>query len=180
MTVAHPTLDLSVPAMRVLESLPEDIRAEVIYGKLFILPHPLLYHADLVMQITQELSLHVISKQLGKVYCCPVGVYLLEATNAVIPDIVFISNNNHLTRFESKGIFGPPDLHIEVLSPRNRTHDLIRKKKLYEEAGVKEYWIIDPETKGSTGYQLKEGAYGNPLLMNSKIHIRILDREITF
>jgi len=171
---------MSIPAMRVLESLPEDIRAEVIYGKLYILPHPLLYHSRIVMRITRQLQSYVEDNCLGEVFNCPTGVYLIGATNAVIPDIVFYSNLNPDLRLEPKGVFGPPDLHIEVLSPSNRKHDLVRKKKLYEEAGVKEYWIVDPETKDAQGYFLKDGIYHERTGMNAKIHVRILDKEISF
>jgi len=180
MTDAHPSPDLSVAAMREWEKLPEGIRAEVIYGKLYILPFATRYHADIVMRITHDLMNHVIDNELGLVYNCGVGVYLLDGANVVGPDVVFISKNNPFAQLDRKGIFGPSDLHIEVLSPSNRRHDLVRKKKLYEEAGVKEYWIIDPDTKVATGYLLENGGYSKPVIMKSKIHIRILDKDIIF
>jgi Uma2 family endonuclease len=52
-----------------------------------------------------------------------------------------------------------PDLVGEVLSPSNRSHDLVKKKDLYEKFGVKEYWTIDPETKTTMGYTLNSGKY---------------------
>jgi Uma2 family endonuclease len=56
-------------------------------------------------------------------------------------------------------IHGVPDLLVEVLSPGNKDHDLIKKKDLYERFGVKEYWIIDPETKLALCFQLVSGKY---------------------
>jgi Uma2 family endonuclease len=77
-----------------------------------------------------------------------------EISNAVQPDIVVIlkSNKNHP---EPRGHFhGVPDLLVEILSPDNRVHDLVKKKDLYEKFGVKEYWIVDPETRATVGYTL--------------------------
>lgn len=54
---------------------------------------------------------------------------------------------------------GVPDLVIEILSPGNKKHDQVTKKNLYEKFAVKEFWIVDPETKEATGYWL----YGNKL-----------------
>ncbi|MBR10158.1 MAG: hypothetical protein CMP48_21015 [Rickettsiales bacterium] len=54
---------------------------------------------------------------------------------------------------------GVPDLLVEVLSPGNKDHDLIRKKDLYERFGVKEYWIADPDTNLVLGYQLVNKLY---------------------
>jgi len=143
MTQPTATIDFSIPAMRLLERLPEHTRAEVIYGKLYILPVPSIYHARVVSRISGELYKHVQGHELGEVFFSPVGIYLLSGTNAVVPDIIYISKDNpHLT-IDTRGVFGPTDLHIEVLSPNNKKHDLVRKKKLYEEFGVREYWIID-------------------------------------
>jgi Uma2 family endonuclease len=61
----------------------------------------------------------------------------------------------HIVR---RGIEGPPDLLIEVLSPSNRGHDLVTKRSLYARAGVREYWIVDPEAKTLEILSLDQGA----------------------
>ena len=174
-----PAIDLSIPAMRAWEKLPENIHAEVINGKLYILPQPTLYHARIVTCISIELA-NYVDNEMGEVFFSPIGVFLLEASNAVVPDIIFISKDNPLLQLDRKGIFGPSDLHIEILSPGNRKHDLVTKKNLYEKAGVKEYWIVNPDTKDSWGYLLENNRFDEPLVMNSKIHIRILNKTINF
>jgi Uma2 family endonuclease len=179
MIQSHPSIDFSIPAMCEWEKLPEGVRAEVVNRKLYILPPPSLYHADVITDIFFELINYVRREGLGKVYCSDVGVFLFDGTNVVIPDIIFVSNANfHL--FEEKGVFGAADLHIEVLSPGNRKHDLVRKKHLYEKGGVLEYWIVDPQTKNAQGYLLEDGKYGDPLTMDSEIYIRILGKHIPF
>ena len=57
-----------------------------------------------------------------------------------------------------EGCRGAPDLVIEILSPSNTAIEMERKLKLYQEAGVKEYWIVDPENNGLTVYRFEEGA----------------------
>lgn len=181
MTYTQSSIDFSIPAMRALEKLPERVRAEVIYGKLYILTVPSFQHAFVISVISAELANHaMLENNLGIVFSSPVGIYLLQGKNAVIPDIVYISHKNPRLSIDDRGVFGPSDLHIEVLSPRNKKHDLIRKKRLYEEAGVLEYWIIDPITKDAQGYFLDDGKYGDPLLLNARIHIKVLDKAISF
>lgn len=60
---------------------------------------------------------------------------------------------------QEDGIYGAPDLVIEVLSPGTKKFDLDKKKKIYEKYGVKEYGAVDPETKESLGYQLKNAKF---------------------
>lgn len=88
------------------------------------------------------------------VIVAPFDIYLDEKSNAVQPDIVVILKGN-TGRVNSHGHFsGVLDLIFEILSPGNKDFDLIRKKDLYEKFGVKEYWIIDPESRLSIGYKL--------------------------
>jgi len=114
----------------------------------------------------------------GEVYVAPFDVYLDEHLNAVQPDIVFVSASR-LSIIE-RHIHGVPDLIVEVLSEGNENHDKIRKKKLYEQFGVKEYWIIDPETKEATGYSLNDNQYQEIDRSLGKITSRILNYTFDF
>jgi Uma2 family endonuclease len=178
MTQATATIDLSSPAMKAWAKLPEGVLAEVINDKLEILASPSPYHGNISLDIAYVLKTHIMKHGSGKVFHAPVDVHLRKGV-VVIPDIVFVAEDNQLV-IADNGLHGSPDLHIEILSPRNKKRDLITKKKLYEEAGVKEYWIVDQFTKESYGYLLQDNAYGKPLIMNSKIHIRVLDTEVAF
>jgi len=71
-------------------------------------------------------------------------------------------------------------LIIEVLSPGNSRHDLVRKKELYEEFGVKEYWAIDPDTKETTGFLLKGGIFESQEAHLGRIHSALLDQTFIF
>jgi len=83
--------------------------------------------------------------RLGKVREAPSDV-LLEEHTVVQPDHYVVLREN-LGRLKRNGCHGPPDLVVEVLSPGNTAHDLLRKLPLYERAGVREYWVVDPEAE---------------------------------
>ncbi len=172
----HPT----IPAMDVWQTLPGEIRAEVIDNKLYVVPSPTPYHQDLLATLYTELRKVVFDFDLGKVWLSPLDVFLDERVKTVVvPDLVFVAHVNEARR-ERRGLFGVPDLIIEILSPGTRRYDFTKKKNLYERTGVKEYWLIDPETKDATGYLLEDKKYGDPLLLNSEIYIRILKKSIKF
>jgi Uma2 family endonuclease len=172
-------VDSSLPAMQAWRKLPEGVLAEVIYGKLYVLGTPTTYHAEVTGQIFYELMNYLRQAKKGRVFGTRVSVFLNDRDDVVIPDIVYVSNERQGIVRKS-AIYGTPDLHIEVLSPSNSRHDLVLKRALYEQAAVREYWIIDPETKNAQGYLLKDGRYGDPLLTNSEIYIRILNKLIPF
>ena len=144
-------------AMEVFKLLPEGTLCEVIENQLYMTPPPNEYHQGTLTDLLLEIGNHVKQQQLGIVRVAPYGVYLNDS-NVVEPDLLFIALEN--TRFIKKnGYHGAPDLIIEILSPSNEQHDTVKKKRLYEKTGVKEYWIVDPETKLATGYEWKEGKY---------------------
>jgi Uma2 family endonuclease len=77
-------------------------------------------------------------------------------------------------------IHGVPDLLVEILSPGNKDFDLIKKKDLYERFGVKEYWIVDPDTKLALCYQIQAGKYEKAGEEIGTIKSPLLKLEITF
>lgn len=74
----------------------------------------------------------------------------------VIPDVTVVCDPQKL---DSVGCKGAPDLIAEVLSPSNRRHDRFTKFNLYQRAGVREYWIVDPDDKSVQVFLLEEGRY---------------------
>jgi Uma2 family endonuclease len=102
---------------------------------------------------------------LGQVFIAPIDVRLNER-NIFQPDILFISKEK-ASLIGERMIEGPPDLVAEVLSPSSAYHDLRTKFRAYEQAGVQEYWIVDPERRSvevfvSSGrkFQLRQEAEG--------------------
>ena len=176
---AIPTIDHSIPAMKQWIGLPEHVRAEVIYGKLYILAQPKLRHQKIAGDLFGELWLHAKTAGEGEAYIMNTGVFLNEGSDVVGPDVVFRKSDNVNCALSDDGLFGPPDLIIEIFSS-DKNHDRVRKLNLYEQAGITEYWIIDPDTKETYGFLLHNNHYGEPLIMNSKIHLRILEKTIDF
>lgn len=173
-------IDYSLPAMQVWKKLPEKFPAEVIDNKLYVSPPPTSYHASICDRLTVKLDAYVQMHGLGEVWHNPVGVYFKgSGKTVVIPDIIYVSKSNRNIKTERAGLFGVPDLLIEILSS-NRKYDLITKKNRYERAGVKEIWYVDPETKNAQGYLLENGKYGEPLLTSSELYIRVLNTVIKF
>lgn len=80
----------------------------------------------------------------------------LTPTDRVIPDAMVVCNRDII---KPDGIHGAPDLVVEVLSPSTAKHDRGRKKQVYEQCGVSEYWIVDPANKTLEQYLLQQGAF---------------------
>ncbi|OHE61028.1 MAG: restriction endonuclease [Thermodesulfovibrio sp. RBG_19FT_COMBO_42_12] len=125
--------------------LPEGAPYQLIEGELIMTPAPSPYHQIISANLFKAISKIVDEKEIGLVIYSPIDVYLGEK-NAFQPDIVFIKKE----RFEilkEDGIYGAPDLIIEILSPTTAYYDIKKKFKVYERHGVKEYWIVDPDMR---------------------------------
>lgn len=77
-------------------------------------------------------------------------------TTVVQPDLCIICDENKL---DDKGCNGAPDLIVEILSPNNSKHDVDTKFNLYQESGVKEYWMVEPEERIVLVYTLRNEEY---------------------
>jgi Uma2 family endonuclease len=127
------------------EQLPEGAPYQLINGELVISPVPIIIHQRLSYRIYRLLDSFVLSHNSGEVFYAPVDVYFSDE-HIVQPDIIFIANEN-ADKITREKVTGAPDLIVEVLSLTNAYIDLVQKKNIYEEFGVKEYWIVDPDTQ---------------------------------
>jgi len=106
-------------------------------------------------------------RRLGEVYASRVAFVLTE-TRAPEPDIAFISNGRLDSVRESR-VIGGPDIAVEIVSRDSRTRDYVEKRRLYEEAGVQEYWLIDPLQRRAEFYRLREGQYSLTAFEHNRI-----------
>jgi Uma2 family endonuclease len=127
-------------------ALPEGTRAEYIDGIVYMSPAPKPRHQDVVQNLYAALRTYA-SEHGGYAAVAPFDVFL-EPERAVQPDVFFLSADRR-DRISERGIEGAPTLVAEVLSPSTAQHDLIRKLRVYEEAGVSEYWVLDPEDQAA-------------------------------
>lgn len=128
--------------------IQDDKRYELIDGELLLTPAPSTRHQEISLEIMLRLALWVKENNLGKVFAAPTDV-VLSKFDVVQPDILFVAKE-HLGMIREESIHGPPDLVIEILSPKQEKRDLIIKKQLYSTYGVREYWIVDPASESIT------------------------------
>ena len=122
-------------------------RVELLKGKLFKMSAPSPAHQVVQSNLNIELGLY-FRNQKCQIYPAPVDVRLPakgetgDAIHTVVqPDLCVVCDR---TKIDSRGCIGAPDLVIEIISPGNSKKELKQKFKLYEEAGVREYWVIHP------------------------------------
>ena len=133
-------------------SLPDGERAELIDGILYDMTSPNRKHQEIVGGIYHTIATH-IDRHNGpcKVYVAPFAVNLDACDqNWVEPDVLVVCDPAKLT---DRGCEGAPDFIAEVVSPSSRKRDYALKMCLYENAGVREYWIVDPEAARTTVYR---------------------------
>lgn len=127
-------------------ALPEGARAELIYGQLWDLASPSRAHQEIVYEVGRAIGDHITSNGGScKVYPAPFAVNLFaDESTFVEPDLSVICDRAKLS---DRGCEGAPDLVVEVVSPSNPGMDYVSKLNLYHEAGVREYWICDPQRR---------------------------------
>lgn len=136
-------------------AIPEDgKRHEILDGVEYVLTSPRLNHQRILGRLSFELQKFLEANPLGEVFFAPTDV-LLGPHDIVVPDLLFVSKENAGILTDAN-VRGPPDLVVEVLSPSNRRHDMIRKRRRFEVHGVPEYWWIDPEVEAATILRLGE------------------------
>jgi Uma2 family endonuclease len=137
-----------------LASADEDTHAEWVDGEVVPLNPPSKRHIRITAFLITVLRTYAGRTKLGEVLHAP--VYMKLRSSARQPDVVFIAAEN-LHRWGEQGVDGPVDLAIEVISPDSRVRDRKEKFREYEQAGVREYWIVDPLTEQAEVYRLSGG-----------------------
>lgn len=163
-TYATQTVRLPAEGMWTYEDyalLPDDgKRYEVIRGELYVSAAPRPLHQRVITRLSYFLEGFLGNSDIGTAYVAPIDVILPEKLgDPVQPDIVAIRREN-LRIIDELNIQGAPDLVVEVLSPSNPAHDRKLKYDLYADAGVQEYWIIDPHSRTVEIHVLRGETYG--------------------
>jgi Uma2 family endonuclease len=164
--------------LEVWESLPEGTLCQLINNKLIMSPSPLDIHQVVLGDIYLEIALHLRKNKIGEIRIAPYDVYF-SAQNILQPDLLFLKNAS-LNKIDKKGLFGAPDLVIEILSPSTSQLDYEEKKIIYERFGVEEYFIIDPNSKSVEPFFLKNKEYEMQEDVVAKINSKILGTTISF
>ena len=129
----------------------EKERAEIIGGEVLMMAPPSRIHQKISGEIFRQLANFLEGKRC-EVYSAPFGVRLFEkdgdrpedVDTVVEPDITVVCDTS---RLDQHGCKGAPELVMEILPPSSRRHDMLVKLNLYQRAGVREYWIVNPDDK---------------------------------
>lgn len=146
---------------------PEDERIELIEGSAVMMAPPKRIHQRILSQLHRQIANFLDGKRC-EVYPAPFAVRLFEqdgerpedVDTMLEPDITVVCDPDKL---DDIGCKGAPDMVIEILSPSTARNDRITKYRLYERAGVREYWIVDPDTKTVNVHLLESGQYHSPI-----------------
>ena len=141
-------------------NLPEEERAELINGKFYDMAPPSRIHQKLVSKLTALFNQYIAVN--------------LDADDKdwVEPDVSVICDPNKLT---DRGCSGAPDLIFEIVSPASRKMDYGLKNTIYSQAGVREYWIVDPAKERTTVYHYEDDAAPAIYTFSQEIPVGIYD-----
>ena len=156
------------------ESLPEDTRAEVFDGQITYMASPSEIHQSISTELTTILNTYMKSKKSTcKVFHAPFDVKLQDNPLTIVqPDLMVICDKNKL---DGKRCNGAPDFIVEIVSPGNPSDDYIRKLYYYKNAGVREYWIVDPRRRIVTVNYFEKNMLNLQYSFDSTIKVNIYD-----
>jgi Uma2 family endonuclease len=139
--------------------LPDDgNRYEVIHGVLYVTPLPNFKHQFVIVKLAASFEVFLAEHEVGIVLTAPFDILLpREIASPVEPDLVVFRTGN-TPDWGAKNFAGVPDLVVEVLSPSTRSRDRRIKLRAYEEAGVPEYWLVDPDLRSILVYGREAGS----------------------
>ena len=141
-------------------ALPDDRRVELIDGVFYDMASPTDLHQAILGQLYLQFTACMDNHPECEVFFAPLDVRLHSDNYTMVqPDLMIICNRADHDR---RRINGAPDFVIEILSPSSRAHDLYRKLAEYARAGVREYWVVDPERLKIIVYDLEHD--GIPVL----------------
>ncbi|MCZ4244813.1 Uma2 family endonuclease [Pedobacter punctiformis] len=140
-----------------------DDRVELIKGKVFKMsPAPSRIHQEIFGRIFRRIG-NFLENQSCKVYGAPFDVRFPKESiddkaifTVLQPDICVICDK---TKLDDRGCVGAPDLVVEILSPGNNKKELLYKYQIYEEFGVREYWVVSQSDQSILIYTLQEGKF---------------------
>jgi len=141
-------------------------RWELLDGQaLAMSPAPGLLHQDVVLEIASQAKQFLEDKPC-RAFVAPLDVRLPQhdeddelVDTVVQPDVLVVCDPSKL---DERGVRGAPDWVVEVISPSTAGHDQVRKRRVYERAGVREFWLVHPQDRLAILYRHDGTAYGRP------------------
>lgn len=158
-------------------ALPEDVRVELIDGVIYDMGAPYTIHQEIAFEVARQLANQIRGKGgRRKVFISPIDVQLdCDDKTMVQPDVLILCD---LSKQQKKVIYGAPDFVLEVLSPSTRKKDLTIKHRKYLNAGVREYWIMDPKERRLITYDFENGENVASYPLTEKVGLAIYGKQM--
>ena len=158
--------------------IPDERRVELIDGVIYDMSSPAATH-QLIGGFIYSQMLAFVSKKKGK--CLPLispfDVQLdCDNRTMVQPDVMIVCDRDKIIR---RCVYGAPDFIIEILSPSTRKKDMTKKLAKYSNAGVREYWMIDPDKKKIWVYDFSSETYPVTYRFDDKIPVAVWNNEFS-
>lgn len=156
-----------------VDALPDEVRAELIDGEMFIMQSPGEPHQDILMELLWVIKSYLKkNRRQCKVYTGLGAFVKRDEYNYLIPDIFVVCDRD---RLGEKGCQGSPDWVIEIVSPSTRKRDYERKLALYRETGTREYWIVDRKRDAVFVHRFEQGGEAEQYSLADRIKVGIYD-----
>ena len=158
-------------------ALPENVRAELIDGELIFMESPSFIHQELISELLFEIKLYIRTHHGScKVLPSPLDVQLDRDIHTMLqPDLSVVCRQDRVVK---KGIYGAPDFCIEITSPSSRKRDYEKKLIKYQNAGVCEYWIVNPMDETILCYYFPESNEPHTYTFNDRIPVQIFKSKL--
>ncbi len=155
-------------------ALPEDRRVELIDGVFYDMTAPSFNHQDLIGEIFRQAANYIIENNgPGRAMVSPLDVQLDRDDRTMVePDFLIICDESKII---DRCIYGAPDFVLEVISRSTKKKDYTIKLAKYQNAGVREYWIVDLDQRMVVIYYFEDPDFPKILPMKGKIPVNIYD-----
>ena len=142
-------------------------RHELIDGEHYVTPSPNRKHQRVSGNIHLLIGAWLEERPIGQLFYAPFDV-VFSRFDVVEPDLLYMSNERAATVLTAANVQGTPELVIEIGSPGTRKRDETIKRRLYERAGVSEYWVVDPELDVVRVYQREGETFARPVELRAE------------
>jgi len=147
---------------------PEDgQRHELIDGEHYVTPCPNTKHQQILLNLTLLLGTWLEQERIGRMFFAPFDV-VFSRFDVVEPDLLYMSNERAAAILTAANVQGVPELVVEIGSPSTRKRDETIKRRLYENAGVTEYWVVDPELDVVRVYRRGSEGFARPIELSAE------------
>jgi Uma2 family endonuclease len=137
-------------------------RHELIDGEHYVTPSPNTKHQTVLGSLHLIIASWLETHSVGRVFVAPFDV-VFSSFDIVEPDLLYLSNERAARALTDVNVRGVPEIVVEIGSPSTRQRDETIKRRLYDRAGVDEYWFVDPEIDVIRVYRRGEGGFNKPM-----------------